>query len=124
LNKWDKILIASVLLLSVLALAAFEVFAFGKSGERVEIYVDGQLEASYNFRNMQQPVVHEVQSQYGYNKVIIDSSGAYVEDSDCKDRTEIKQGRIYKANSTLVCLPNRLVVRIVGGYGDADVVSY
>ncbi len=124
MNKWDKILVAALLVLSLTAMLIFEVFAFGKSGNRVEIYVDGQLQAGYNFRALAEPVEYVCQTQHGYNKIVIDGKGAYVAESDCADQTEVKQGRIFKANTALVCLPNRLMVRIVGGHSDADIGSY
>ncbi len=124
MNKWDKILVVAIVVFSLTAMVLFEVFAFGKSGERVEIYIDGQLQAGYNFRALTEAVEYECDTQYGYNKIVIDSKGAYVAASDCADKIEVKQGRIYKANTALVCLPNRLIVRIVGGHSDADIGAY
>ena len=124
MNRWDKLLTITIIVLALISLAAFEIFAFGQSGDTVVISVDGQVQASYNFRALDVPKEYVCKTEYGYNKVIIDSRGAYVSESSCKDQTEVKQGRIYKANTSLVCLPNRLVVLIVGGRSDADIVSY
>lgn len=124
MNKWDKILTATIIVLALTTMVLFEVFAFGKSGDTVVICVDGEVQASYNFRALTAPVEYVCQTEHGYNKIVIDGRGAYVSESDCADQTEIKQGRIYKANTSLVCLPNRLVVQIVGGHSDADIVSY
>ncbi len=124
MNKWDKILTAAIIILALAAMAVFEVLAFGKSGDTVVISVDGAVQASYNFRALTAPVEYVCQTAHGYNKIVIDSRGAYVSESDCTDRTEIRQGRISRANTSLICLPNRLVVQIVGGHSDADIVSY
>ncbi len=124
MNKWDKILTAIILVLALAAMAVFEVLAFGKSGDTVVISVDGEVQASYNFRALHAPIEYTCETVHGYNKVVIDSRGAYVTQSSCSDQTEIRQGRIYKANTALVCLPNRMVVEIVGGRSDADIVSY
>lgn len=124
LNRWDKLLTITIIVLALLALVVFEVFAFGKSGDTVVIYIDGQAQASYNFRALSTPKEYVCQTEHGYNKIIIDSRGAYVSESSCADQTEVKQGRIHKANTSLVCLPNRLVVQIEGGRSDADIVSY
>lgn len=124
MNRWDKLLTITIIVLALIFMAAFEIFAFGQSGETVVIYVDGQEQASYNFRALGAPQEYVCQTEHGYNKIIIDSRGAYVSESSCKDQTEVKQGRVYKTNTSLVCLPNRLVVQIVGGRSDADIVSY
>lgn len=124
MNKWDKILTCTILFVSLAAMAILEIFAFGSMGNTVEIYVDGALQASYNFRALREPITYVCDTEYGYNKIVIDSRGAYVEESDCADKTDIRKGRISETNASLICLPNRLVVQITGGQSDADIIAY
>ena len=124
MNRWDKIVTASIIVLALAAMAVVEVFAFHGSGDTVIVSVDGVEQARFNYRGLAEPIVYVCDTQYGHNTVVIDNRGAGVTESDCADRTEIKQGRITKANTSLVCLPNRLVVQIIGGRADADIVSY
>ena len=124
MNKWDKLLTGTIIFVSLAAMVILEVFAFGSTGDTVEIYVDGALQASYNFRTLREPITHVCYTEYGYNKIVIDNHGAYVAESDCADKTEIRQGQISETNASLICLPNRLVVQITGGKSDADIVAY
>ncbi len=49
----------------------------------------------------------------GYNTVRIDSGGAQVTEADCPDKVCVEQGRITDGTYPIVCLPHKLVVRLV-----------
>ena len=49
----------------------------------------------------------------GKNIVKIKNGKAFVSYADCPDKLCMKQGEISDADKTIVCLPNRLTVRIV-----------
>lgn len=57
-----------------------------------------------------------------YNEVVIKSGEVYVSEASCKNQVCVRHGHISKAGESIVCLPNRLVVRIEnsegGGYDD------
>lgn len=60
-------------------------------------------------------------TQYdNYNEVVIKDGSVYVSDASCKNQVCVKHGPITRSGETIVCLPNRLVVRIEnsdgGGY--------
>lgn len=52
-------------------------------------------------------------SHLGTNKLVIKDGEAYIEEASCPDKQCVKQGRIRKTGEMLVCLPNRVVVKIV-----------
>jgi len=49
------------------------------------------------------------------NRLIIESGKAYVTEASCPDHLCIKQGEAYRDGETIICLPNKFVVTIVGG---------
>ena len=57
-----------------------------------------------------------------FNEVVIKGGEVYVSEASCKNQICVKRGHISKAGESIVCLPNRLVVRIEnsegGGYDD------
>ncbi len=55
-------------------------------------------------------------------KVIVEDGTVRVEDSDCKDKVCENFGRISKAGESIICIPNRLSVKISGG-GEVDSVA-
>ncbi len=71
-----------------------------------------------------------------FNKVVIKDGKVQMEDASCHNHVCIRQGKIKRNNQSIVCLPNRVVVRIVAGNnqgldneegqsegGDVDVVT-
>ena len=58
-----------------------------------------------------------------YNILEISGGGAAVTEANCGDHTCVRMGRISRAGETIVCLPHRLVVEIVGGEAAADAVA-
>lgn len=49
------------------------------------------------------------------NKVVIRDGKAYVSEAGCPDKICVKTGAVCYEGETIVCLPNKLVVRIEGG---------
>lgn len=61
----------------------------------------------------------------GNTTVEISNGKAKIIQSDCKNKTCIKIGSIYKNGQSTACLPNRILVTIEGGNSDeVDVISY
>ena len=66
----------------------------------------------------------EVDGKLGTTNVEISEKGVRVLDSPCPYKLCIKSGLIRRSAETLVCLPNRVVVRITGDKGEeVDAVS-
>ena len=91
----------------------------------LEIFSNNNLYATYDLP-VKEPIKLRIDSQYGHNVVIVEDSGASMLESDCKDQGCGKEGTISKPGQMVVCLPNRLVVQIVGIKKDdnVDAVSY
>ena len=49
-----------------------------------------------------------------YNIVSIAKDGVRVIEASCSDKLCIKQGRIDNPGQSIVCLPNKLVIKILG----------
>ncbi len=61
----------------------------------------------------------------GHLTVVIESGSIRIEDADCPDRFCVRMGSIRSPGQMLVCLPNQIVVRIVGtGETEVDAVVY
>ncbi len=58
----------------------------------------------------------------GYNKVRIQDEYVDVVEADCPDKVDVLQAPINKDswNKSIICAPNRLVIRIVGGETQVD----
>ena len=49
-----------------------------------------------------------------YNLVIMTNQGVYIKEANCQDKLCVNWGYIKRPGETLVCLPHRLVVSIIG----------
>ena len=106
-RRIDIIVIASLLLLSLAALLF--VTLTRKEGAAVEITVDGDVVATYSLF-----VNGEYELNGGTNTLIIENGVAHMSYSDCPDHTCERKGKIRYSGQTIVCLPNKLTITIVG----------
>lgn len=104
----DIILIATVL---VIGLSAFIIWtATSEDGNYAVVSVDGVTVAEYSLA---------VNGVYylngGTNVLVIEDGRAYIREANCPGYQDcVEAGKISKVGETIVCLPNKLVVEIVG----------
>lgn len=109
---WDVVLI--VLLLALVGLTVY--FAvMPRAGAFAEIYVDGELYQKVSLSK-------DAEIDLDHLKIVVENGMVRVEDADCPDKICERRGAISKAGQTIVCLPNRVVVKITGK-GDVEAIS-
>lgn len=105
----DKILIGGLILLS---LAGYPfVRQFVKEGDTVEIEVDGKVYATVSLHSEQTLFVP---GPLGHTEVVIQDGNVFVKDSPCRARICIRTGPITHGGHLIACVPNKVVVRVVG----------
>lgn len=112
------------LLLILLLLAAAGVLFFllrpGSAGQYVLVTADGTEVGRYPLDEDRTVTIGEED----YNVLEIRDGAAAVTEANCGDHTCVRTGQIRRAGETIICLPHRLVVKIIGGGGEtADAVS-
>ena len=50
--------------------------------------------------------------EYGHNTLIIENNAAWIESANCPDKLCINHGKISKSGECIICLPNKLVIKI------------
>ena len=60
------------------------------------------------------PLDEDREIALGHLTVRIEDGAVWVEHADCADRTCERTGKITRAGQSIVCLPNGIVVKIVG----------
>lgn len=103
----DIILIVSLIVLSATAFGIL--FAFRERGKRVIVEVDGKIVAEYSLDEEGEYAING-----GTNILVIEGGEAYMKSADCPDRTCVRTGRIKYSGQTIVCLPNRVAVSVMG----------
>lgn len=110
--RYDVILIAVCLLVS-LALWAV-VTLTKKPGEYAVVEVGGEEYARYPLSEDREVVI---ETENGKNVLVIKDGYADITDATCPDGLCERQRRINNTGETLVCLPNKVTVTVVGGDG-------
>ena len=102
-----------VLITLLLAAGAFALFQWTRPAARTEAVVlsDGEV-----IRRAQLPAAAPLTNDIPDKdiSVRIEESRVWVEHSDCPDQICVRSGEISAAGQSVVCLPNRVVVKITG----------
>lgn len=89
------------------------------AGRRVEI----TAQAYENSFFLDEDRVVEVEGPLGITEVLISDGEAWVRSSPCREKICIKMGRVKRVSEQVVCIPNRVVVEVVGENGRVDGVT-
>ncbi len=106
-NKLDIFLIIGLILIAIISWVVIDNFVL-KEGDSVQIVVDGKVTNSFP---LNEDYIYSVKNDE--NRIIIKDNQVYMEDANCRDRLCVKQGKISKAGEAIICLPHKLVVKIV-----------
>ncbi|MBR4874234.1 MAG: NusG domain II-containing protein [Clostridia bacterium] len=121
MTKADKLIFWGVLIVALVSFVFINVFIFSGGEKTAVIEVNQKPYAEYKLKDLTSPVILEIDTGSGYNKIEITKTGAKILSSDCRDKS--CHGEITKGGQMLVCLPNKVVVKIIGR-GEADGVAY
>ena len=109
-----KKIIADLALILVLVLVGLSVFLacelMGEAGEWVVVSVDGEEVGRYSLR-----VDGEYSLNGGTNLLVVADGEAYVSEADCPDLVCVRTGRVSRGGERIVCLPNKLEIKVIGG---------
>ena len=119
-RRADVILIAVLLAAGVLM--AVLVLLLSRPGAEVQVRVGGRIVASYSLDADRE--VEIAGADGGSDLLVIKDGGARIAEASCPDRLCVGMGVIRRTGQSIVCLPNRIVVEIVGpAAGSVDAVS-
>ena len=91
-----------------------------RDGAAVVVEQDGKETARYA---LDENRTVRIKGQGGYNLLVIEGGEAWLLEADCPNLLCVKTGKIRYAGQSIVCLPHKLAVRIVGGASALDAVT-
>lgn len=103
-SRWDFILLSFVVIVVMLILL---VNFLPKQGEEAQIYLDGKLYRTVSLS-------HDMTIQLNHGTIVVENGFIYIKDVDCEDKICEKTGKISKKGESIVCLPNKIVIKIIG----------
>ena len=115
--KKTDILVA--VLVIVISLAGYFLTGATLAGEEKTVIIqsEGKVFAQYPMTEYRKVDV------VGHNIVEITPEYVRVIHADCPDKLDVKQGKITSPGSIIVCMPNKMTVRIAGE-SQIDAISY
>lgn len=119
----DKTLIA---VLTLLALAGIGVPLWSQSSAtaipQAVITADGQVVKTVKLDGHHEMI--PITSSTGYDLVEVSGKQVRIVEADCPDKLCVNQGWISRSPQQIVCLPNRVVVKIINGKAmDVDTIT-
>lgn len=109
--KKEVLLIVIILLISCVLLLVNRIL-FSKPARQVEISVNGEV---VNTLDLNQDADILVEGYHGgTNHVIIKDGKVQVSEATCPDKICVHQGWVDQTGESIVCLPNRMIARIIG----------
>uniref|UniRef100_A0A7C3YTL5 NusG domain II-containing protein n=1 Tax=candidate division WOR-3 bacterium TaxID=2052148 RepID=A0A7C3YTL5_UNCW3 len=82
-----------------------------EEGKKVEIFVDGKIKYIYNLNDNR---TFEVEGRLGNSIIEIKEGKVRMKYSPCPDKLCMKTGYIKNRGESIICVPNRVVIRIRG----------
>lgn len=112
--KKKDILLAGLILLLAGAVWAVLQFVPGQKGSMLKITVDGQIYGMY-------PLDEDRTIEIGGTNTCVIADGAVsMTEADCPDLICVHTKEIDAKGGAIVCMPNRVVLDIVGSEGERD----
>ncbi len=107
-NKFWILLIAIILILS--AAAAGYIYTHKTPGRFAEITQDSVLVRTVDLKQDAEFTIESPNG--GYNRILVKNGAVSVVEASCPDKVCIHQGAISDRAQPIVCLPNKLVIKV------------
>lgn len=114
-NRFWILVIMAIFVISAAA-AVFQ-YTHKAPGQYAEIYQDAVLIQTVDLSIDTEFII--TNDAGGYNTILVKNGAISVSEANCPDKYCIHQGAISGGPQPIVCLPNKLVIKIVSPTGDA-----
>lgn len=104
----DIILITSIIALSVASIFFFN--SMKKEGGKAIVLIGGKEVASYSLNEDKEI---RLENNGGYNILAIKDGYAFIKEASCPDKICVNNAKKKYNGETIVCLPNKITVKIV-----------
>ena len=108
--KADLLAIALVAVIAVLVSVVFWTSVSSEEGSTLVVYQEGEMIRELPLEEDTEFVVEGLYT----NKVVVKDGKAFIGESDCPGTDCVHSGAIREAGRSIVCLPNRVELRIEG----------
>ena len=118
----DLIFIAALLL--IVALAGLAIYFLRGEGNAVTVTVDGRHFGTYSLSTDRTVEIRTGEDGEELNLLIIRGGKAYVETATCPDGICAAHKPVSREGESIVCLPHKVIVTVIGGSGEEpDIIA-
>jgi hypothetical protein len=119
-KRRDLIFIGCLFVVGIL-LTAFIFLPRNSKGSVVQVKVDGKI---VDELPLYKNATKEIKSSHGTNTLVIENGSASITEADCKDKICVHERSIKHVGESIVCLPHRLSITIIGNADNLDIIAY
>jgi hypothetical protein len=101
-----------IIILVIGLVSTYYIASLGTPGSSVRITVDGELYGTYPLSVDNTIVINQDEAQ---NIIVISGGKVSMADSNCPNKTCVNHSPIGNAGETIVCLPHKVLIEIIGG---------
>ncbi|NLB32912.1 MAG: NusG domain II-containing protein [Tissierellia bacterium] len=120
INKFDIGLIAIIIISDVFFILYGGNNAMKAINKIAYIYSENKLVGEYVLTDDVNDEV-KIESETGFNILHIEDGQIWIHDASCPDRVCISQGKISYDGEIIVCLPNKMLIKIVDNNEDSEI---
>lgn len=120
INKFDIGLIAIIIIINVFFILYGGSNAVKVNNKIAYIYSNNILVGEYVLTDDVNDEV-KIESETGFNILHIEDGQIWIHDASCPDRVCISQGKISYDGEIIVCLPNKMLIKIVDNNEDSEI---
>lgn len=116
-----------IIIISVVLIAS--IFAWYKlnnikiDNKTAVITQNGEVVQTIDLGAVTEPYEFDVKTEKGSNTVLVEHDRICVKNATCPDQVCVKQGYIFDSAVPIVCLPNKLVIKITSANSEIDTVT-
>lgn len=111
-QKRNDLILAIVLLVIALISGGGYYLTHRTPALRAEITVDGKLVETLDLSKDQEITIHSAHN--GTNRLIIQNGAIWCAEASCPDGVCVHQGKQERDGDLIVCLPNLMIVQVIG----------
>lgn len=106
-------ILAAAIIIIAAAVFAFNYYSHKTPAAIAQVTVDGKLVDTLELNKDTELTVKGANG--GFNHLIVKNGEIWCSDASCPDKLCVHQGKKHLNGDTIVCLPNKMVVTIIGG---------
>lgn len=111
MNKRAVIVLSVIIVLLVVCSLYFVLMNNSQGNSTAFVYVNNSLYMTIDLSEKKY-IEYTVETEYGYNKIVVENASICVSESDCPDKTCVKTGKIKNSGRPIICIPHRLEIII------------